>query len=307
MLYPLSLNSLPAHAPLWARLQPILQQGRIAHAFLLVGPRHASIMTFVNRLVATLLCQQLDAPCGSCQACRMFVQGAHPDVQYLRPEGDKGPIKIEQIRTLQQDVHQTPQCGARRFVILEPADKLNRAAANALLKLLEEPPEHTMFLLIAEQISNLPATIMSRCQQYVVPAPNELISNSHLALAQFYDESTDRAALFNQRFTVIELLSDMVAGKITPCAIAAQWPSYSLEDMVWFLYLLTADAIEYRLSGGSTTAEYSQLHAFAQKLAPEILFKQLDTMHALMKKMQQNITLNQTLALETILLGYLSC
>lgn len=307
MPFPLPLNLLPAHAPLWARIQPILQQGRIAHAFLLVGPRHASIMTFVNRFVATLLCQQHEPPCGCCQSCRMFMQGAHPDVQYVQPEANKGPIKIEQIRTLQQDVYQTPQCGTRRFIILEPADKLNRAAANALLKILEEPPEHTIFILIAEQMSNLPATIMSRCQQYIVPAPDEMVSGSHLSLAQLYDESTERAALFNQRFAMIALLSDLVNGKTTPCSIASQWSNYSLEDIVWFLYLLTAEAIECRLLGSTTSPEYAQLNAFAQKQAPEMLFKQLDKMHALLKKMQLNITLNQTLALESLLLGYLSC
>jgi len=302
-------NRLAFHEPLWASMQPILQTGRIAPAWLWIGPRHANVLMFIERLVATLLCKQQPAPCGHCQSCRMVLQRTHPDVQMIRPEQAKGPIKVDQIRLLQHDIYQTPQCGERRFVILDPADKLNRSAANALLKILEEPPEHTVFMLIAEHISLLPATILSRCQRYVVPAPsmgNEL--ESSMSIAACYDKSDERAVLFQQRFAIMTLLHDLIVGKTTPCHIAAKWVDYQVENIIWFLYLLTTIAIKYRLLNQQTiNEEYKTLYDFAQKITPEILFKQLDDMQTMLKKIQQNIALNQSLVLERLLLGYLSC
>ncbi|MDP3561914.1 MAG: DNA polymerase III subunit delta' C-terminal domain-containing protein [Legionellaceae bacterium] len=284
----------------------MIQNQRIAQAFLMIGPRHASALVFVNRLVALLMCQQEHAPCGQCQPCRLVMQKEHPDVLYIQPETvDKGPIKIEQIRMLQQDIYQTPQCGTRRFIIIEPADKLNRAAANALLKILEEPPEHTIFILIAEQISTLPATILSRCQHYVVPAP-EQNETDHLATAAWYEEPDERAILYRERLVIIELLNDLISGKTTPCSIAASWSKYSLTHVLWFLYLLMAQTIDYQLDDQPIPESYRPLKTLAQSLPPETLFRQLDKINGLSRLLQQHITLNSTLALEDLLLGFIT-
>lgn len=306
MQLPLPFNLLPDHEPLWTRITSIIDSGRIAHAFLMIGPRHASVIKFVNRFVARLLCLQPNSPCGQCQACRMLIEGFHPDVMYVSPEASKGSIKIEQIRTIQLDVYQTPQLASRRFIIIDPADKLNRQSANALLKILEEPPEHTIFILIAEHINQVPATIISRCQQYVVPVPKFM--KEPVAIAAWYEAPTERAALYAERFAIIALLNDLVAGNITPCEIAQKWSNYQLENIAWFLYLLTAEAIEYKMfDEKSCDSLHTDLYNFAKAQSDDQLFKQLNAINAIFRIIQQNITLNQALVLENLLMGYLPC
>lgn len=303
----MQIEALTGHASLWARIQHILDKNRLPHALLLTGPRHAHMSQFADRLMAICLCQNEDKPCGECQACHLLIQGTHPDIHYVRQDTPNGPLKIDQIRVLQQDVYQTPQRGTRRFIVIEPADKLNTAAANALLKILEEPPSHTSFILIAEQVSSIPATIISRCQQYIfTPPENETLNGAdYLTIGQFYPETSLRAELFRQCLPIIEALCDVVDKKTSPCALASKWSLFALNDLLWFLHLLTAQAIQYLLLGCRTSQPWSEkLMYFAQRCEPEHLFKQLDVIHSLMNSGQQNIALNQTLAIETVLFGY---
>lgn len=303
----MQIDALATHASLWARMQHILDKDRLPHALLLTGPRHAQMAQFADRLMAILLCQSTDKPCGQCQACHLLIQGTHPDIHYVRQDTVNGPLKIDQIRILQHDVYQTPQRGVRRFIVIEPADKLNNAAANALLKILEEPPSHTSFILIAEQVSSIPATIMSRCQQYVFAPPEggPVNQSDYLTIGQFYPEASVRAELFTQCLPMIDALCDVMDKKISPCTVAAQWSSVALNDLLWFLHLITAQAIRYKLLGCGSVQPWSDaLMRFAARSEPENLFKQLDTITSLMSTLQQNITLNQTLAIEMLLLNY---
>lgn len=305
----MQIEQLKNHAPVWASIQQMLDKDRLPHALLFSGPRHAGVLQFVNRLIAILICQQTDnAPCGHCKPCHLLMQGSHPDIQYVRQDTPSSPIKIDQIRVLQDSVYQTPQCGVRSIIIIEPADRLNRAAANALLKVLEEPPLHTMFILIAEQISSLPATIMSRCQQYSF-CPPELFEPvnqvDYLTIGQFYPDSSERAELFKQCEAIVGDLCDLLDKKLSACTLASKWSCYALGDLLWFLYLLTAQAIRYQLVASHTTLPWAdQLQRFASLVEPVYLFRQLDKINSLITIVQQNITLNQTLAIETLLMEY---
>lgn len=101
-------------------------------------------------------------PCGQCGPCVKIAEGAHPDITLIHPEG--GVIKIAQIRDLCSTLTMKPFEGRMRIAILEDAQLMNPSAGNALLKMLEEPPEQTLLILIAGQASDLLPTIISRCQ-----------------------------------------------------------------------------------------------------------------------------------------------
>ncbi len=309
MLPPQLINALTLHTPVWNRIQQVLSKNRLPHALLFIGPRHANILQFTNRLMAMLVCEGTERPCGQCQACHLLIQGTHPDIHYVRQDTPNGSLKIEQVRMLQQDVYQTPQRGTRRFIVIDPADKLNNSAANALLKVLEEPPSHTLFILIAEHVSSLPPTIMSRCQQYTFPLAVYCKSGEpldYLMIGQFYSEASDRMVLFTQRLAIITALCDLVEEKTSPCTVAAQWSSYVLDDILWFLYLLMAQAIRLQLVGDHVTEPWlDKLMYFSSVVKPVQLFKQMDQINTLMKKTHRNITLNQTLAIEALLLGFI--
>jgi DNA polymerase-3 subunit delta' len=107
-------------------------------------------------------------------------RSAHPDWINVRPVDDSRQIRIEQVRELAQELSLTSHQGGYKVGVLSPADVLNRFAANALLKTLEEPSGRTVLILVATQPSRLPATILSRCQRVRVPAPSRVDSISWL-------------------------------------------------------------------------------------------------------------------------------
>ena len=303
------IDVVEAHASLWERIHSLLLKNRLPQALLFVGPRHARVLQFVNRLIAILICQNEMPPCGSCRACHLLSQGAHPDIDYIRQEMPGGAIKIEQVRELQQTIYQTPQRSTHRFIVIDPADKMNNFAANALLKILEEPPEHTIFMLMAEQLSSIPATILSRCQTYVVPSPMVAMGIepvNYLTIGQFYSAGSSRAELMSRSTTIIADLCALIEGSASPCTIAKQWSSYLLDDLLWLLYLITAQAIHYQLIDSSgISPENEKLIYFSCLLQSGNLYRQLDKISALIKKITHNVNMNQTLVLEDLLLGYL--
>lgn len=305
----MQIDLITTHAPVWATIQQMLDKNRLPHALLFTGPRHARILQFVNRLMAMLICQQSGLiPCGQCKPCHLLMQGTHPDIQYVRQDTPSASLKIEQIRALQESVYQTPQCGTRSIIVIEPADRMNRFAANALLKILEEPPSHTLFILIAEQISSLPATIMSRCQQYTFCPPESVEpvgQVDYLSIGQFYPDASERGELFQQCLPIIDDLCDLLQEKTTPCTLAAKWSRFTLDDLLWFLYLLTAQSIRYQLLGCHIEQPWTiRLQYFSSLVQPVDLFQQLDQLNSLITTAQKNIILNQTLTIETLLMGF---
>jgi DNA polymerase III subunit delta' len=101
-------------------------------------------------------------PCGSCGSCKKIISGSHPDIHIVRPEGSV--IKVEQIRALCQRLSLKPNEASIRLALISDAQMLNPEAGNTLLKTLEEPPDHTVFILTALQSSDLLPTIVSRCR-----------------------------------------------------------------------------------------------------------------------------------------------
>ena len=139
-----------------------VQAGRIVHALLFAGPPGTGKRTAAARLAQSLVCTGSHAPCGVCPACRQFLSGSHPDVHRIAPE--KGMIRIDAIRDLLETVALTPYSAKMHISIIEGADLMNPNSQNALLKTLETPTGQVMFILIAERLSGLLPTVISRCQ-----------------------------------------------------------------------------------------------------------------------------------------------
>jgi DNA polymerase-3 subunit delta' len=122
---------------------------------------------------ALVLCERgkKEAPCDECGACRRVAALQHPDVNWVRPQEESRQIRIEQVRELSSELALTSHGGGYKLGIIAPADALNRFAANALLKTLEEPTARTLLILVATEPSRLPATVLSRCQRLRIRAP----------------------------------------------------------------------------------------------------------------------------------------
>lgn len=141
----------------------------LSHAYLIAGGDGDGRAALAGRMAAAYLCEGEDAPCGACRACRKVAAGAHPDVAYTAPAPDKQEIGVDQIRALRADAYIRPNEGRRKVYIIDPADAMNPAAQNALLKVLEEGPAYAAFLLCAAQPGLLLDTVRSRCEQLPLP------------------------------------------------------------------------------------------------------------------------------------------
>ena len=160
---------------------------RLPHAFLIGGPRGIGKFVFAQAVAQALLCERpaVDGTaCCSCVACGWFAEGNHPDFRLVTPESEQAEeapakkslsttIKIDQIRALSEFFMLSAHQGGRRIILINPADAMNIAASNALLKNLEEPPAATIFILVAQQPQRLLATLRSRCRIVTLSLPSK--------------------------------------------------------------------------------------------------------------------------------------
>ena len=159
------------HRSTIASLQTAAARQRLAHAYLFHGEEAIGKLTTAVWFAQTLLCERspsetdLDS-CGVCRSCRQIDGRTHPDYFFIEPDHELATpqIKIEQIREIEQQMIYRPLVGERKICIIDDADRMTIGAANALLKTLEEPPDHSLFVLVTSRPASLPATIRSRCQ-----------------------------------------------------------------------------------------------------------------------------------------------
>jgi len=146
----------------------------LSHAYLITGGGGDSRGAFAGRLAAAYLCEGDTPPCGRCRACRKVGKGSHPDLSRTAPPPDKAEITVEQIRALRADAYVRPNEGRRKVYVIDPADAMNPAAQNALLKVLEEGPAYAAFLLVSDRPGKLLDTVRSRCELLSLPREDAL-------------------------------------------------------------------------------------------------------------------------------------
>ena len=145
----------------------------LSHAYLITGGSGESRAAYARRLTQAYLCTGERPPCGQCLPCRKASAGIHPDVARIAPAEGKREISVDQARALRADAYIRPNEGRRKVYLIGPADAMNPAAQNALLKVLEEGPPYAAFLLLTGQPGKLLDTIRSRCEQLALPPEEE--------------------------------------------------------------------------------------------------------------------------------------
>ncbi len=147
-------------------LKNAIRTGRFAHAYIFAGPRGVGKTTTARIVAKALNCENLKdgEPCNECRNCVEITKGAFPDVIEVDAATNRG---IDQIRELRESVHYAPSKGKKKVYIIDEFHMLTKEAFNALLKTLEEPPEHVVFILATTEIDRIPPTILSRCQKFI--------------------------------------------------------------------------------------------------------------------------------------------
>lgn len=170
------MSNIPWLSPVIDQFTQQVMAGANGHAYL-IGMHQgygAWSLTLALAKIALCLSPTPDGACGHCKACLLVAADSHPDLYSVEADGNQ--IKVDQIRTLCSSLTSTAQQGGRRVAIIKSSEKLNTAAANALLKTLEEPGRDTLIFLQTDTPSRLMATISSRCQRlhFQLPSPDTL-------------------------------------------------------------------------------------------------------------------------------------
>lgn len=322
------LEELPWLNQPWQQLCHYLQSGKLPQALLLTGPEGVGKQILARAFVRRLLCNQPadDAACGICPSCKLYDAGNHPDAITVAPEEAGKSILIDQVRGLIAKLSLKPQYGTYRVVTIVPADKLNRAAANSLLKTLEEPEARTLLLLLTHNPAVLPATIRSRCQFLIVDSPER--SQTLGWLKPMLDDATQADMLLimagGSPFRALELArSDLplarlrffkswqalLLKKADPLQTAEQWQKTAGETLLAWLASWTIDLVRLAQTSDAVFVEnhdlLADLNVLASRLNAKKLFKFYDqlgvSLQALAGQANRQLILEEVLILSTSL------
>lgn len=330
----------------WRQLQQLRE--RMPHAILFHGSAGTGKADFIEHFAQSLLCENVAADghaCNACVSCGWFKQHNHPDYRRVRPEafedelpeGEEGSeaesgkktkstkapskeIKIEQIRALADFMNISTHRQGLRVVVMYPAEALNTPASNALLKTLEEPPPHTVFLLSSNGLDLLLPTILSRCRKFALPMPDHAQATAWLNEQGLQDADSwlreqggaPLAALAQSELgnrdeleTLLQLLANptvdgalKTADKLskTPLSLVVSWQQRWLYDV-----------FSYKLSGSIRyfPRYQQQLAALAGKVHTARLMQAIKSANE--RRATADHPLSPKLFVEDLLLDYTAC
>jgi len=310
--------------------------GRLGHGWLLAGPPGIGKLNFAMVMAERLLYADRGTVAElSCSMAKLAMRdrhepgNRHPDLHWVFPEPDKHTISVEQIRDTSRALSLTSLAGRSKVVLLEPAEAMTLAAANALLKTLEEPAPDTYLFLISHQPGRLPATIRSRCQLLVLPRPsfpaavtwlgegNPTVTKADwIQLLSVADGAPLRAATLSSeeyvgRYQVLEDQLSLISSSSTdPQAVAEEWvkndPEWALTWLTTRLQGAIRDRMAPQTPNSITDLGIDTLHNLWGTLTLGDLFQRLDDAEELVGRMSRGIKVNANLAVGVLLMSFRS-
>lgn len=334
----MSIDVLPWHVAALAEL--LRRREKLPHALLFYGRQGVGKVEFARAVAQSLLCESPDGKtavaCGACDACGWFSNGNHPDYRELMPEAlsadevdEDAPIdadakdkkkskeiKVEQIRNIAGFMTLSTHRDGFRVLLIHPAETLNANAANSLLKTLEEPPPRTLILLVTDQVGRLIATIKSRCQRIMVPAPDEAtalawlrrqgVADAELALGQAGGAPLDAVAFADadyqsQRKAFVQVLGAVDADHL---ATAQAFEKSDLVNVVTWLQTWVSDVALARLTG--EVRHHRDQKAAISRIAERVHLPALFRYESQLRQAKRAVhhPLNARLLLEQLLISY---
>ena len=310
-------------------LKRAIHQDKVSHSYLFLGNEGIGKKWVALQFAKALNCLEGEAEredaCDHCSSCKKIDHALHPDVLILEPEGQT--LKVDQVRQLQKELAYKPYEGKRRVCILTTADRMAPNMSNTLLKTLEEPPLHTVIILLANNPRLLLPTILSRCQPIRFhPLPNLWVSNwlmerkgfnekeAHL-LASLSEGSPGKALEIREEIQQIprdELLMDFVGLKSLPFEKKESWAeslSTHRENLILILEVaktLLRDLVMMKTLKDVSKLVHSDLLQEMETLATKwnlsSLLNRMEVLHQTILAIRSNA--NMTLALEAMMLSW---
>lgn len=311
----------PWHEAQWAQIERARRADRLPHAMLIAGAAGIGKQVFARRFAASLLCPQpteTGDACGACPACRLVEAGTHPDLLSVEPQEARKRIRIDAVRELSGRLVLAPEAGAYRVALIDPADTMNHAAANALLKTLEEPVARTALILVSSHPDRLPMTVRSRCQTINFPVPDVGICAHWLEAASGDEDVPELMAISGgaplralqaleedwiaaDRRLVDELAS-LKERKSNPIDIVEEWQQRPLSLLVDGLKRCLSDLVRlsFPAQGGALfhPGERENLQSLGSGIDLKSLFRANDDLMELERAVSNN--LNTQMMLEHI-------
>ncbi len=308
----------PWQQTLWNNLVIAYEQDRLPSAILLSGVEGLGQSELAHAFAEYVLTENNAAG----KSAALFASGNHPDFIHIKPEADSRTIKIDQVRQLQVRLRDKSHAGAYRIAIIEPAETLNIAASNALLKLVEEPGDKILLFFISHHPKRLAATLRSRCQKITIRVEDTAtvlewlrtrLSTSQQNAKQLLElaEGAPLKALQlsepAQQDLYAELLQDLVLlldAKQTAMQLAEKYARHEFNIFLTInLHLLHQMICLYHNAVSVKPAWTELLQKWQTQLKPLKVFMLLDKIYALRRAIALVPSLNQQLLLEDLFIG----
>jgi DNA polymerase-3 subunit delta' len=301
------------HDEYMQRFRDAIEQHRLPHAILLTGPAG----TGKQQLARCLIHHLIGEASKSANYKNLLQAGTHPDVMLVEPEEDKKQISVDQIRALSEKISLTPQLSTTKIGVIHPAQAMNRNAANALLKTLEEPQGNTVILLISHNHGLLPQTILSRCQHVHVGIPP-----AGQALKWLQEQDIDHAVEYLQlaggaplkalaaanegwleRYqSLISDLSMLLHYQDNMVSVSARWRDLDISLLVSWLSNIVRSVVKLKIHGQSALNVPANLLKLLKISYDEIDLRQLIQYSEFLDKtlLEVDNNLNQEMMFEQI-------
>lgn len=324
------------HAPAWRVLQQYQQHDRIPQALLISGRVGLGKQVLALQFAKSLLCEQRTPAgfaCDHCHACLLFNADTHPDFISLQPEegggtepdskpGTTKTLGVDKIRGLLPILALKPHGHGFRIVLIQMAEALNNAAANAFLKCLEEPNARTVIILVTAASGRLPATIRSRCQHLKITPPTrrqaidwliqEHVATDHDTLLNIAQGAPFLALQYGKENlnllhnTCFEQWVQLSKQQINPVSLAELWQKHPSAPLLHWMAAWVVDLVKHRYGVGHTAFLNANLQPLLQETQKQLDLIGLFALYDLLLESQKQLhtQLNKQLMFEGILIQW---
>ncbi len=314
----------PWQQDLWEQLHKLRMREQLPHAILFAGPDGVGKYELAQAFAWSLLCKSSSdygKPCGQCSGCNLMMASSHPDYRVIEPEEEGKAIKIDSIREFIEQESITAHAGGYKPVLIRPADAMNQAASNSLLKTLEEPVSGTIIFLISANLSRLPATIRSRCRLINVPVPATDIATAWLeSVIPDIDAATILLSVAGSPLKALQMSSrdkqdlhqkllddflDVILIEKDPVVTAGRWIKYDLKEILHWMCGWVIDMLRLQQVVDPPTLinrdQKERLLSAAKEINTKLLYEVLS--HIYDARINIDATLNNQMMLERLLLA----